>query len=179
MESTKRVAVLFAMRNSIYNDFPSAEVYDDELDAFNYEGPHRVICHPPCARWGKYATTRGNTIGDDDGAFGFCLNSLRYWGGVIEHPAYSKAWEHFGLPRPNPRGGWTEDGIGGFTCHVEQGHYGHPAPKATWLYIFGVRPIELKWGYSEAEGRITKMNRTMREHTPLLFAQLLVNMVMA
>ena len=37
---------------------------------------------------------------------------------------------------------------------VEQGHYGHPARKATWLYAVSCDPPELEWGVSAATGRI-------------------------
>jgi hypothetical protein len=41
------------------------------------------------------------------------------------------------------------DGYGGSTCHVEQGHYGHVARKATWLYARVSDPGQLPpliWG---------------------------------
>lgn len=44
------------------------------------------------------------------------------------------------------------DGCGGWTCQVEQGHYGHRARKATWLYAVGVDLPTLKWGPSVATG---------------------------
>jgi hypothetical protein len=34
---------------------------------------------------------------------------------------------------------------------VEQGHYGHRARKATWLYLVGSEPRPLIWGPSEGE----------------------------
>ena len=37
---------------------------------------------------------------------------------------------------------------GGWSCHVEQGHYGHFSRKATWLYVVGCEPPQLKWGSS-------------------------------
>ena len=40
------------------------------------------------------------------------------------------------------------DEFGGYTCQVEQGHYGHLARKATWLYANGVELPELIWGRS-------------------------------
>ncbi len=43
------------------------------------------------------------------------------------------------------------DDLGGYTCCVEQGKYGHRARKLTWLYVFGVEPEdlpELDWGRS-------------------------------
>ncbi|HEY1956721.1 MAG TPA: hypothetical protein VGH28_13970 [Polyangiaceae bacterium] len=37
---------------------------------------------------------------------------------------------------------------GGWSCHVEQGRYGHVAKKATWLYAFGVSELpSLRWGH--------------------------------
>jgi hypothetical protein len=40
------------------------------------------------------------------------------------------------------------DDFGGYTCHVEQGHYGHMSRKATWLYACGVALPLLVWGTS-------------------------------
>ena len=74
------------------------------------------------------------------------LEALTRFGGVLEHPAYSKAWDHFELPKPDTKGGWRKWGRL-YTCHVEQGHYGHMARKATWLLAVsqGVLP-DLIWG---------------------------------
>jgi hypothetical protein len=70
-------------------------------------------------------------------------------GGVLEHPAYSKAWDAFDLPKPDHRGGWRlADGFA--VAHVEQGHYGHIARKATWLLAH--EPVmlpDLIWGAAE------------------------------
>lgn len=67
-------------------------------------------------------------------------------GGVLEHPAYSDAWNAFLLPIPTPGMGWQRGMCGGWSCHVEQGRYGHPAKKATWLYAFNVgEPPSLDW----------------------------------
>jgi len=38
------------------------------------------------------------------------------------------------------------DEHGGRTCYVEQGRYGHPAKKATWLYARAAVFPELRWG---------------------------------
>jgi hypothetical protein len=69
-------------------------------------------------------------------------------GGVLEHPAYSDAWEAFGLARPPFRGGWVRaDLVGGSTCQVEQRRYGHRAKKATWLYSVRTDLPDLRWGH--------------------------------
>jgi hypothetical protein len=70
---------------------------------------------------------------------------------AASHPAHSKAWGYFGLSEPPAAGGWVKaDSFGGWTCHVEQGHYGHLSRKATWLLVYGVADLPaLKWGPSE------------------------------
>ena len=121
-----------------------------------YGGPHPVVAHPPCQRWGKFWKGQPGNIkrgfferkGDDQGCFKSALFDVRRYGGVIEHPEHSKAWDHFGLMKPPRLGGWVEaDEYGGWTCRVEQGRYGHYAPKPTWLYAVDVTPLpELRWG---------------------------------
>ena len=50
---------------------------------------------------------------------------------------------------PPKTGGWVKaDEFGGWTCYVEQGHYGHMSRKATWLYAVGTERPELRWGSS-------------------------------
>jgi len=71
---------------------------------------------------------------------------VRFWGGVLEHPAYSDAWAAHDLTAPVRGAGWTTaDFLGGWTCHVEQSRYGHPAKKATWLYARRVTLPSLDW----------------------------------
>jgi len=41
------------------------------------------------------------------------------------------------------------DELGGWTCCVYQGHYGHFSGKPTWLYAIGVELPELIWGKTE------------------------------
>lgn len=83
------------------------------------------------------------------------------------------------------------DGMG-WVCCVEQGHYGHRARKATWLYAKGVELPELIWGKSEGkirldQGHHSREERIMRGEmhpritakeclaTPLEFAELLLS----
>lgn len=37
----------------------------------------------------------------------------------------------------------------GWTCYVEQGHYGHMSRKRTWLYAVGCKLLELNWSKGE------------------------------
>lgn len=154
-EELRQVAALYVETYGAYFNLPGVDPWDEARDARKYSGPHPVVAHPPCQRWGKYWHGAPNKphqfrLGEDGGCFGSALTSVRNYGGVIEHPADSHAWVWFGLQRPNKKGGWTAaDQFGGWTCHVEQGHYGHLSRKGTWLYAVGTSRPELKWGKSE------------------------------
>lgn len=114
-----------------------------------YAGHWPVVAHPPCSRWCRLAglveARWGHKKGDDGGCFASALASVRKWGGVLEHPAYSDAFAAHGIAKPVP-GGWYRTICGGWVCHVEQGRYGHPAKKATWLYVHGTNDLPtLDW----------------------------------
>ncbi|TAK10586.1 MAG: hypothetical protein EPO32_14745 [Anaerolineae bacterium] len=126
--------------------------WDETRDARLYAGPWPIVAHPPCARWCRLAglveARWGHKRGEDGGCFAAALAAVRAFGGVLEHPAYSDAWHAFSLPVPARRG-WQRGTCGGWSCHVEQGRYGHPAKKATWLYAVGIRNLPtLEWGHS-------------------------------
>ncbi len=144
------IAALFVQQNGSYFGLPDVDPWDEARDARSYAGPHAVVAHPPCSRWCRLAglveKRWGHKKGDDDGCFAAALASVRRFGGVLEHPAYSAAWRAFDLPRPPTGGGWVRGTCGGWSCYVEQFRYGHAAKKATWLYAFGVAPPPLRWG---------------------------------
>ncbi len=152
-----RVAALFVEGGGAYAGLADVDLWDETRDARLYEGPYPVVAHPPCARWSRLAgfteARFGYKRGDDGGCFASALASVRRCGGVLEHPAYSAAWAKFGLPKPIWRGGWNLALDGGASCYIEQGRYGLPVKKATWLYAFGVELPSLKWGYQpDGEG---------------------------
>jgi hypothetical protein len=151
------IAALYVQTNGVYFGLPDVNPWDEARDARLYDGPYPVVAHPPCERYGRYwsggpsAKVR-RELGDDGGCFAAALAAVRAFGGVLEHPEASRAWELFGLGRPPKRGGWVAaDDRGGWTCCVEQGHYGHRARKATWLYASGIRLPSLRWGASSGE----------------------------
>lgn len=198
------IAALFVATNGPYFGLEGVDPWDKHRDARLYPGPHRVVAHPPCERWGRYwsggpnPNAKRQKLGDDGGCFESALASVRKWGGVLEHPAHSAAWEHFGLLAPPETGGWIRadwmDGHNGWTCHVEQGNYGHRARKATWLYAVSDELPILKWGPSagvridegfhstdeRARARaagiapIKRISQAERIHTPNLFRDLLL-----
>ena len=153
------IAALYVQKNGSYYNLPDVDPWDEERDARLYAGPHPVVAHPPCQRWGKMwmgsppvvkRTGVRKTKGDDGGCFAAALAAVREFGGVLEHPELSHAWAHFGLNKPPRTGGWiVADFYGGWTCCVEQGRYGHYARKPTWLYAVGCELPELEWGKGE------------------------------
>ena len=156
----RTVAALYVSATGSYANLPGVDCWDEERDARLYAGPHPVVAHPPCQRWGKLwagqplfikRTGIRKVKGDDGGCFRSGLASVRRWGGVLEHPWGSYAWAHFGLNMPSRAGRWiAADFCGGWTCCVEQGRYGHYARKPTLLYAVGVDLPELDWGIGES-----------------------------
>lgn len=155
------IAALYVETGGCYFGLLDVDPWDQQRDARKYDGPHPVVAHPPCQRWGKMwagspahiaRTGIRKVKGDDDGCFAAALASVRKWGGVLEHPWGSHAWPHFGLNVPPREGGWiTADFLGGWTCCVEQGRYGHYARKPTLLLAYGRELPELEWGHSAPE----------------------------
>ena len=187
-----RIAALFVLQGGPYCGLEDVDPWTGttpERDARLYAGPLPVVAHPPCAAWGRYArptvtsTARGPLVGDDGGCFAAALAAVRRWGGVIEHPKDSKAWAWFGIGRPTGR--WQRLIDGGWTCEVEQGHYGHLARKPTWLYYYspmGKPPLPLVWGPSEVEPRpwsprrgvLECLSHRQRSLTPPVFRDALI-----
>lgn len=169
------VAALFVEARGSYSTVPDVEIWDEKRDARRYPGPWAVVAHPPCSRWCRLAglveARWGHKRGEDNGCFAAALAAVRRWGGVLEHPAYSDAWTAFGLPIPSWIG-WQRGVDGGWTCHVEQGRYGHPAKKATWLYAYGVEHLPaLDWGRAADNGSRALVSRcgnhTKHDYTPI------------
>jgi hypothetical protein len=193
------VAALFVLPDGPYVGRADVDAWPEDRDARTYAGPHPVVAHPPCKRWGRYwhggpsAGVR-RLKGDDDGCFAAALAAVRQWGGVLEHPEGSHAWRWFGLRTPPRYGGWVPaDLFGGFTCCVEQGHYGHRGRKATWIYACASALPELEWGEAQADilpaaglagdelrrakktGACQRMSKRERALTPDPFVELLIS----
>lgn len=205
------IAALYVETGGCYYGLPDVDPWDEARDARQYAGPWPVVAHPPCQRWGKLwagqplhikRTGQRKVKGDDGGCFAAALAAVRIWGGVLEHPWQSHAWPHFGLNVPPREGGWVvADFLGGWTCCVEQGRYGHYARKPTLLYAVGcdlpVMATGMDWGkgkprldpkviermglkrakrLGEVGGRGGGQNSTPRIHTPPEFRDLLIAM---
>jgi hypothetical protein len=149
------IAALYVETDGCYYGLPGVDPWDEARDARLYAGPHPVVAHSPCQRWGRMATGGPSApgtceVGDDGGKFEHALWAVRRFGGVLEHPEASKAWAAFSLTKPARHTGWQRaDDHGGWTCYVEQGHYGHMSRKLTWLYACGVDLPDLDWSKGE------------------------------
>lgn len=174
------IAALYVETDGVYFDLEGVDPWDISRDARGYAGPHAVVAHPPCERWGRYwpggpsAKVR-RKLGDDNGCFYAALRDIRRFGGILEHPEATHAWRAFGLAAPPRKGGWIPAGDGiGWTCCVEQGHYGHRARKATWLYAVRCKLPELRWGKAEGKIRLDQghHNRAERDANPAKHARI-------
>lgn len=169
---TRSVAALFVRSDSCYFDLAHVDCWDVTRDARSYTEPGPVVAHPPCRGWGRLSHL-AKPRADELALALFAVDTVRRVGGVLEHPHGSKLWAARQLPRP----GALPDDFGGWTLLVDQGWWGHPAPKPTWLYIVGCSrddvgdlPVQLR----RAAGRTMALSPADRERTPPLFAEFLV-----
>jgi len=195
----REIAALYVMTGGHYFGLEGVDPWDETRNAMLYDRDLPVVAHPPCTRWCRLAKfvekQYGHRVGEDGGTFAHALATVRRCGGVLEHPAWSLAWQAHGLPEPDPVGGWQRDIFGGWCCHVEQCHYGHRARKATWLYAVGCELPALKWGDGSAtstvggctrvrfsDGSVTyvrsknRMGKPESNATPLPFRDILIAM---
>ena len=176
------VAALYVDPKGVYAGLPDVDVWDEARDARLYAGPWPVVAHPPCKSWSIMGQCRPEIVrGEDGGCFWAALRAVRTFGGVLEHPAYTHAWKHFGLPTPTHEG-WSRTLFEeGWVCEIDQFRYGHRANKRTWLYYIGADPPPmLRWGRA-ARSTITVRNdggggRDQRSRTPVEFRDVLLHM---
>ncbi len=177
------ISALFVRKDSVYKEL-GIDCYDIDRDGRNFSGTHPIICHPPCRAWGRlkhFAKPRP----DEKELALFCIEKIRKYGGVLEHPAGSTLFKLLWLPKPG-----CFDPYGGYTIQVDQFNFGHKARKRTLLYIVGLDPNELpkipvaigepefvvsssKYKYGD-EGYRKRITDKERESTPLEFAKFLI-----
>jgi hypothetical protein len=180
------VAALYVQRNGCYYGLSDVDPWDIERDARKYAGPHPVVAHPPCERWHKLSAVNhkrwGYRINEDGGCFLAALSAVRSFGGVLEHPAQSRAFEFYGLPTPRPRS-WQRTIDGDWVTEVCQSTYGHRAMKETWLVYHGnALPPRLDWRRVRGTHQIGLFDATLpqlpkaeRAATPPAFRDLLLS----
>ena len=181
------VAALFVETDGCYFGLPDVDPWDKARDARLYAGPHPVVAHPPCDRWHQLSAVNakrwGFKINHDGGCFASALASVRRWGGVLEHPAESRAFKFHRVPEPVGRG-WQRTLDGDWITEVDQAAYGHRARKRTWLIYSGKPPPPmLDWRETRGTHQIGLFDQKLpqlptkeRSATPQEFRDLLLNM---
>lgn len=177
------VAALYIDPRGPYPGMQDVECWDEKRDAKLYSGPHPVVAHPPCGPWGQM---RHLCTKQDPMCAVEALAAVGRYGGVLEHPAGSKLFHEYGLPRP---GCGDELGRSYQVCQVD---WGHVARKRTWLYVVGVphEYVQSRIGERAGTGKAThcisrdacrKSSALLRcssergRRTPKLFAEFLVD----
>lgn len=186
-----KVAILFAENCGIYERIPNVDIWDKYRDAKLYSGPYPIVAHPPCQLWTHLAEVNykryggeHNQPGNDNGCFKFAVDCLHRYGGILEHPALSRAWRQFNLIQPTIRYGWEHVREREWVCEVWQSAYGHKARKRTWLcYVGNTAPMSLDFSYKPGTHQVgwfdrTKPTLSKREAsaTPYDFARVLVTL---
>lgn len=175
------IAALYVEKNGVYYGLQDVDPWDEERDARLYDGPWPVVAHPPCARWSLMGLCRNMRDGEDGGCFEHALWAVRTFGGVLEHPAHSLAWERFHLPKP-ARYGWASSITSeGWSSEIDQYVYGHSHFKPTWLYAVGVDPPQLNPSWLGKGKRNLGRRRGwgeehMRSRTPPAFRDVLLDL---
>lgn len=175
----RTVAALYIDPRSVYPTLPGVECWDEARDARLYCGPHPVVAHPACGPWSRLRHMYRGSEGGLDCAIA-ALDAVRFFGGVLEHPAKSQLWfcdpklaEHLA------RGfGWRDE-HGGVSYAVEQVEWGHVARKATWLYCVRTKAIAAapypgRFGCRPAG--IKNASKAQLRRTPIEFAHALVDL---
>ena len=180
------VAALFVETNGTYFGLPNVDPWDEPRDARTYAGPYPVVAHPPCERWHQLSAVNhkrwGYKINDDGGCFAAALAAVRAFGGILEHPAESRAFKFHQIPEP-VAGNWQRTIDGDWVTEVWQSAYGHRARKRTWLLYHGdVPPPALEWRRRPGSHQIGFFDRKLpqlptseRAATPDEFRDLLIS----
>jgi hypothetical protein len=194
------VNALFVERDGVYPQLLGIKrCWYEERDARTCLEAYPVVAHPPCQLWVNMAAVNWKRYGkqrpawypggDDGGCFASALASVRKYGGVLEHPAESKAWARHELIAPSANG-WSPHAFATglwqryWVCEVWQSAYGHRARKRTWLLYCGKRPpFELNWAREPGTHQVGWFDRnrptlSKREAsaTPRAFAQELIRL---
>lgn len=179
------VAALYVETDGIYFNLEGVDPWDEPRDARRYDGPWPVVAHPPCDRWHQLSAVNnkrwGYAINEDGGCFRAALDAVRRFGGVLEHPAESRAFKFHGIPEP-VAGNWQRTIDGDWVTEVWQSSYGHRARKRTWLLYHGAAlPPSLQWERKSGQFQIgyfdqkrPQLPKAERAATPEPFRNLLI-----
>jgi hypothetical protein len=134
------VAALCVSGRSIYKHLPGVLAFDQAADARSFRGGMPIVAHPPCRTWSKYLRHQAKPLNyaDEQNLGRWCVNQVIRHGGCLEQPAGSLLWADCGLPLP---GDFIDPFL--YTVYLEQGWFGFPSRKPTWVLVCGVPPADL------------------------------------
>lgn len=129
------VSALYIDPKGPYPKLGGVDCWDAARDARLYDGPNPIVAHPPCTHYGR---VRHLGKVDDSDCAPRAIEQVRKFGGVLEHPAFSKIWGREAWQVGTWPGAEEPDAFGGYTVEIEQVLWGHACRKRTWLYLVGV-----------------------------------------
>lgn len=169
-----KVAILCAHKKSNYYKIPGLEIYDQDRDCRTFEGGMPVIVHPPCAQWSRMKAF-SNDVPELKNLAYFCLDQVKKYGGIFEHPHGSDVWKQLDWPE------------GGKFIQVDQHWWGFPARKRTTLFFYKCSPIQHPLKFDAVEfvvassrskyNKLPEMKKSQRSVTTIEFNQWLVDSV--
>ena len=167
-----KVAILCAARKTVYRTMPDLDIYDIDRDVRTFAGGMPIVAHPPCRSWSAYFAHQAKPLPGEKELGPLCVDWLRKCGGVLEHPAHSRLWDHCGLPLPGER---ERDGV--WSLAIDQAWFGDSRRKRTWLLFSHVEPMTYPLILRESKGdreAWNKLSKGRRSETKPAFADWLV-----
>lgn len=168
------VAILCAARNSIYHSMEGVTVYDLDRDVRTFAGGTPIVAHPPCRAWSAFCRHQAKPLPGEKELAPLCVEWLREWGGVLEHPAHSTLYDALDLPKPR-----EPERNGLWSMAVNQSWWGDSRTKATWLLFSRIdRALEIPYWIHNPNGdrrRWQVMSKHQRAATHPAFARWLVD----
>lgn len=154
-----RATVLCIDDLSNYRQIPDLDLWDAKRNTYNCLFPAgRVIAHPPCAQWSKLkALAKPNE--EEKNLAWYCLEMVRKFGGVLEHPEGSAFFKEAGI---SP------------TITVDQSWWGFPARKRTHLYFVNCSPSPALVRFGPAKCGVEDLHSSVRSRMTLSFCAWLV-----
>lgn len=180
--SVYKYAVLFASKNSIYKTFEEADVYDIDRNALSFNSSIPIIAHPPCRSFSRLSHF-SNPTKEELIYPAFCLLKIYENGGIFEHPAFSKVFDIYNLPKPGHKNKF------GFTISIDQRWFNLPVIKNTWLFISGCsineippttlnfNAIEYQWSPNKNKNKLKHLPKSFRAKTTIEFASYLISII--
>lgn len=174
------INVLCTEKKSLYYTYKNLDCFDSERNVFSLDSRSVCIAHPPCRLFSRLRKFSTAPVEEKKIAF-FCLEKIRRFGGILEHPRSSTLW-HTGNFDLN--GGI--DTYGGFIRSVDLSWFGFPARKTTILYFVGLEPSDLPAfplpinaihhciGGTSKNSNLSELPKKMRSQTPLLLIDYLI-----